>query len=138
MFEIEKYKSSKNTSQTLSIFLLAGVLFFIVIYSNSFAGEKIDTVYYQKGDRITGEVKSLDNNLLKLSTDDSGTIFKPVTRFSHCLYKIRTGRIFFDLVPQRIHTSVHTPSCNNNIITPDKIKNLVACKHPVRMSYEQR
>ncbi len=74
MFEVEKYKSLKNTGKTLSLFRLSSVLFLIFIYFNSFAGEKIDTVYFQRGDRITGEVKSLDNNLLKLSTDDSGTI----------------------------------------------------------------
>ena len=35
---------------------------------------KIDTIYFQNGDRITAEVKSLENNKLKLSTDDAGTI----------------------------------------------------------------
>lgn len=38
------------------------------------ASSKIDTIYFQHGDRITAEVKSLENNQLKLSTDDGGTI----------------------------------------------------------------
>ncbi len=35
---------------------------------------KIDTVFLQQGDRITGEVKSLENNYLRLSTYDVGTV----------------------------------------------------------------
>ena len=35
---------------------------------------KIDTVFLQQGDRITGEVKSLENNYLRLSTNDVGTV----------------------------------------------------------------
>lgn len=38
------------------------------------ASSKIDTIYFQGGDRITGEVKSLDNDLLRISTEDAGTI----------------------------------------------------------------
>jgi hypothetical protein len=38
------------------------------------AAPKIDTIYFQRGDRITGEVKSLENNQLRLSTDDAKTI----------------------------------------------------------------
>ena len=52
------------------IFLLAGIL----VSGNTLAS-KIDTIYYQKGDRITAEVKSLENNQLKLSTDDAGTVY---------------------------------------------------------------
>ncbi len=36
--------------------------------------QKIDTIYLQEGDRITGEVKSLASNYLKLSTNDVGII----------------------------------------------------------------
>jgi hypothetical protein len=35
---------------------------------------KIDTIYFHNGDRITAEVKSLENNQLRLSTDDAGSI----------------------------------------------------------------
>jgi len=41
----------------------------------SLASSKIDTIYFQQGDRITAEVKSLENNQLKLSTDDAGTVY---------------------------------------------------------------
>jgi hypothetical protein len=37
-------------------------------------GSKIDTIFFQNGDQITGEVKSLENNQLRISTDDAGTI----------------------------------------------------------------
>jgi hypothetical protein len=35
---------------------------------------KVDTIFFQNGDRITAEVKSMENNKLRLSTDDAGTI----------------------------------------------------------------
>ncbi|TRX70643.1 DUF481 domain-containing protein [Carboxylicivirga sp. M1479] len=35
---------------------------------------KIDTVYFQNGNKITGEVKIMENNLLEFSTDDAGKI----------------------------------------------------------------
>lgn len=47
------------------------ILFFI---SQSIFGAKIDTVFFQNGNKITGEVKLMENNLLELSTDDAGTI----------------------------------------------------------------
>lgn len=39
------------------------------------AGPKIDTLYLQAGDRLTGEVKNLEDNRLEISTDDAGTLF---------------------------------------------------------------
>ncbi len=54
-----------------------GVLLFFLFIAGSqsvlFAA-KIDTVFLQQGDRITGEVKSLENNYLRLSTYDVGTV----------------------------------------------------------------
>jgi hypothetical protein len=38
------------------------------------ASSKIDTVYFQHGDRITGELLSLNKGILKLKTNDGGTI----------------------------------------------------------------
>ena len=49
---------------------LAGLL----CSSDLMASGKIDTIYFQNGDRITAEVKALENNQLRLSTDDAGTI----------------------------------------------------------------
>lgn len=57
-----------NRAQRLIIWL-----FFVHISVAGFAA-KIDTIYFQQGDRITGEVKSLLNNHLKLSTNDAGTV----------------------------------------------------------------
>ena len=37
-------------------------------------GAKIDTIYFQNGDRLTGEVKALENNQLRLSTHDASTV----------------------------------------------------------------
>jgi hypothetical protein len=53
--------------------ILAGIVF-LLLSGNMLATSKIDTIYIQNGDRITGEVKSLYNNQLRLSTDDAGTI----------------------------------------------------------------
>jgi len=50
---------------SLSLLIFAQVLLF---------GSKIDTIYFQNGDRITGEVKAMENNQLRLSTDDASTI----------------------------------------------------------------
>lgn len=55
----------------LHIALIVSGLFFSGL---ALASSKIDTIYFQQGDRITGEVKSLANNQLKLSTSDGGTI----------------------------------------------------------------
>ena len=49
-------------------------LILLFIAKDACASSKIDTIYLQHGDRITGEVKSLENNYLKLSTDDLSTI----------------------------------------------------------------
>lgn len=51
------------------ILMVAGMF----IFSNAWAS-KIDTIYFQNGDRMTAEVKSLESNKLRLSTDDAGTI----------------------------------------------------------------
>ena len=54
-----------------------GHLLILVIYifiSQFVVGAKIDTVFFQNGNKITGEVKIMENNLLDLSTDDAGRI----------------------------------------------------------------
>ncbi len=55
----------------------AAVLLFLLYIAGSqsilFAA-KIDTIFLQHGDRITGEVKTMENNYLRLSTDDAGTV----------------------------------------------------------------
>lgn len=38
------------------------------------ASSKIDTVYLQHGDRLTGELVSLNKGILKLKTNDVGTV----------------------------------------------------------------
>lgn len=52
------------------------IIGFILLCSlkESSASSKIDTVYFQKGDRLTGEMLSLDKGILKLKTDDGGTV----------------------------------------------------------------
>jgi hypothetical protein len=53
--------------------LLVGIMLWLFAGS-TLAASKIDTIYFRNGDRMTGEVKSLENNYLRLSTDDAGTI----------------------------------------------------------------
>lgn len=48
-------------------------LLLLFFWQNVWAS-KIDTIYLQHGDRLTGEVKYLENNYLKFSTDDLSTI----------------------------------------------------------------
>lgn len=59
-----------HLSKAHIVFLIAGIL----AASNALAS-KIDTIYFQNGDRVTAEVKYLENNQLKLSTDDAGSIY---------------------------------------------------------------
>lgn len=45
-----------------------------VLPTSGLASSKIDTIYFQHGDRLTGEVKLMENNYLRLSTEDAGTV----------------------------------------------------------------
>jgi hypothetical protein len=53
-----------------------GIIWALILFfaSNSLASSKIDTVYFQNGDRMSGEVKALENNYLRLSTHDAKII----------------------------------------------------------------
>lgn len=55
---------------------LGTILFFLCIAASQsiLFAQKIDTIFLQQGDRITGEVKSMENNYLRLSTHDAGTV----------------------------------------------------------------
>lgn len=65
------------------------------------ASSKIDTIYFQKGDRITGEVKSMENNQIRLSTDEAGTVkiewnkVDSVKILSNMRIVLRSGAIFY-------------------------------------------
>jgi len=52
------------------------IFFFFVLAGCQSIGmaQKIDTIFFQNGDKLTGEVKILENNKLKLSTADAGTV----------------------------------------------------------------
>ncbi|MCD4710841.1 MAG: DUF481 domain-containing protein [Bacteroidales bacterium] len=54
--------------------ILSTIFWLAFIPATLMASDKIDTIYFQNGDRVTGEVKSLENDLLRLSTDDAGTV----------------------------------------------------------------
>ncbi|NOR19910.1 MAG: DUF481 domain-containing protein [Xanthomonadales bacterium] len=54
-----------------NIFLL---IFLMLVSLTSYANEKTDIVILKNGDRITGEVKSLEAGLLQLKTDTMGTV----------------------------------------------------------------
>ena len=51
------------------------LLLLLTVMQTAVCGSKIDTIYFQNGDRITAEVKGLENNQLKLSTTDAGTVY---------------------------------------------------------------
>jgi hypothetical protein len=53
---------------------LYAVILYLLLFSGQLMAAKIDTIYFQNGDRITGEVKSMENNQVRLSTYDGGTI----------------------------------------------------------------
>ena len=55
---------------------IGAILFILYIAASqsTLIAQKIDTIFLQQGDRITGEVKSMENNYLRLSTHDVGTV----------------------------------------------------------------
>jgi hypothetical protein len=50
------------------------ILIFLTACHFILSAQKIDTIFFQNGDKLTGEVKVLENNKLKLSTNDAGTV----------------------------------------------------------------
>jgi hypothetical protein len=115
------------------------ILFFLVIFSVSSYGAKTDTVFFQNGNKITGEVKIMESNLLTLSTDDAGKIKIEWDQIDSIFIKQRIrvehadGRILFGtLSPTHtskvaiLHLDDGTPISLEHIsvvrITPDKIK----------------
>jgi len=47
----------------------------LLLFSGACQAEKTDVVYLKNGDRVTGEVKSLDRGILEFSTDHMGTVY---------------------------------------------------------------
>lgn len=80
---------SPNLFQTI-IFML---LFAVSCYAQ--ANAKTDVIILYNGDRVTGEIKSLDSGILELSTDSMGTIkieWQDIARLeSKHFYEIRTS-----------------------------------------------
>lgn len=58
----------------VSWLIFTSFILFFCFEGTKAASSKIDTVYFQHGDRITGEMVSLNKGILKLKTDDGGTI----------------------------------------------------------------
>ena len=54
------------------LYLAVGIL---IAWQPLLAAEKTDVVFLKNGDRITGEVKSLEQGKLRLKTDSAGTIY---------------------------------------------------------------
>lgn len=50
-------------------------LLLLLLFSSAAWAEKTDIVYLKNGDRVTGEVKSMDRGLLEFSTDHMGTVY---------------------------------------------------------------
>ena len=63
--------------QETSLLLSMGLFFTILLQLMSIpalARDKTDVVILKNGDRVTGEIKSLDRGKMSLSTDHMGTI----------------------------------------------------------------
>lgn len=60
----------KNTK----VVIVSVIILWLFFPLGLMASDNIDTIYFRNGDRNTGEVKSLMNDILILSTDDAGTI----------------------------------------------------------------
>ncbi|MEN8201593.1 MAG: DUF481 domain-containing protein [Bacteroidota bacterium] len=78
-------------------FLLAGSQFRL-------HAQKIDTIFFQNGDKLTGEVKSLEHNQLRLSTNDAGTVnvewnkIDSVKILSTMRVELEDGRIMYGVL----------------------------------------
>ena len=73
----------------------------VLLLSGPAMAAKTDVVVLKNGDRITGEVKSLDRGRLKYSTDSMGTIYIEwddidtlVSKEFHRV-RVRGGRLYF-------------------------------------------
>jgi len=90
-----------------------GMLLIILLPCQSLQAQKIDTIYFQRGDRITGEVKSLANNQLRLSTNDAANIYiewnkvDSVRILSNMRIVLRNGSILYGT----LHTRGQVRSC---------------------------
>lgn len=51
------------------------VLFILLVFCQPVWAAKTDVVFLKNGDRVTGEVKSLDRGMLEFKTDHMGTVF---------------------------------------------------------------
>ncbi|HSH19758.1 MAG TPA: DUF481 domain-containing protein [Draconibacterium sp.] len=60
----------------MKVFWLIFTAFILLFCFEETKGQtyKTDTVYFQSGDKVTGEMLSLDKGILKLKTDDAGTL----------------------------------------------------------------
>ena len=58
----------------VSWLIFTSFILFFCFEGTKAASSKIDTVYFQHGDRLTGELLTLDKGILKLKTDDGGTV----------------------------------------------------------------
>lgn len=111
----------------------------IILISQSVSGAKIDTVYFQNGNKITGEVKIMENNLLEFSTDDAGKIkiewdnIDSIYIMERVRIEHRDGRIVFGTLSPTNTPKVSVLFLDDGMplslehinvvrITPDKIK----------------
>jgi hypothetical protein len=102
-------------------------------------GAKNDTVFFQNGNTITGEVKIMEHNLLELSTDKAGKILIEWNEIDSIYIKQRIriehsdGRVLFGtlkptskpkvaILLQDDMTPISLEHVNIATITPDRIK----------------
>lgn len=62
---------------------LCGIWIVLLGYSNLAAAQKTDLIYLTNGDRITGEIKSLDRGQLLVKTNSLGTLYVEWTAIDH-------------------------------------------------------
>ena len=116
------------------------VLFSIICLSiagSLHASSKIDTIYFQSGDRLTGEVKSLEKDILRVSTDDAGTVrvewdkvdsvcVKNIMRITKANGEILFGQMFPTGIRRQVW--VETAGENKHMVPLDSIVEILPSK----------
>ena len=108
-------------SHNANYFLLPLVIGLLVASAAS-AADKTDVVVFSNGDRLTGEIKSLERGKLSFKTDTTDTIriewddVAFLTTNQHLQIELETGQRYFgDLMPTRISGTLNVLEDQGNI-----------------------
>ncbi len=99
--------------KSFHITIIKKFLFLVVIISSLTFAQKTDVITLFNGDKMTGEIKEMQTGLLKLSTDNLGTIYIEWDKIT----KVHTDKFFeVELTDGRIYYGLFQPSKTKGMI----------------------